>query len=68
MIEKYSIPKISMTALMLARANFDRTAAEIANQTCEALGLDSNLNYNINFDTGFVTREVPDPEKEPAAP
>lgn len=56
----HKIPKLANSALALARQNFNANVQEIASQTVEALGLDPAEGWRVNFDTGFITREVPD--------
>lgn len=55
----HKIPAITRTALAFAVANHKANIQEIADQTLEVLGLNAEENWNVNFNTGFVTREVP---------
>lgn len=68
MNETHPIPKVARTAFALTLQNFQKAVNELGRQTVEALGLNPDDNYNVNFDTGIITREVPDiaPQPDPA--
>lgn len=66
MTESHAIPKLAKSALALLQQQFQQSVNEIGKQAIEAMGLDPALNWNVNFDAGTVSREVPDiePPKE----
>ena len=68
MIESHRIPEIAKTAQRLAWASYLNQLDAIGHQTAAALGLDPDGDWQVNFNTGVVTREVPDPAAPPGAP
>ena len=56
----HKIPQLTKTAMVLANANHQANVQEIVSQTLEILGLNVEDKWHTNFDTGFITREVPD--------
>ncbi len=64
MTETHPVPAIAKTAITLLAADFQRNVNVISEQTVEALKLDKDGGWTVNFDTGLISREVPDPPKE----
>jgi len=63
MTESHPIPKSAVTAKNLLQQQFQRAMNDIAQQAVEDRGLDPAGGWNVNFDTGQITREIADPKE-----
>lgn len=68
MIESRPIPAIAVSAVSFATAEHMRNLQQLAQQTAEVMALPASEHWNISFDTGFATRDVPDAPQGPSIP
>lgn len=67
MIETRPIPALAMRTATMMQRDFDRAIDVIGQETVAAMGLSESDNWRVDFGTGMMTRELPDPPT-PAAP
>lgn len=60
MTDERPIPAASMAALERLGMKYRAEVHQLAILTVRSLGLSEDDNWDVNFDTGVMTREIPD--------
>lgn len=60
MIESRPLPQLTKTAIALLQAQLKTNLDAIGVQTLQALGLNPDDPWTVDFDAGTITREIPD--------
>lgn len=66
MRESRPVPKTAMTAARLIGAQAQLAINDLAEQVVADLGLSEADNWRVDFNTGSMSREVPEPLPDPA--
>lgn len=63
MTEKKEISALAKSAFALLRQDFQQRANILGDQVLQAMGLQPNDGWTVDFNTGVVFRDVPDAPK-----